>query len=379
MAIGVDGQFIVQVKIGNNAEFIERDDFLGLTIIEEAGNVLPTFSLTFKSTDEDIISQLNENNLIELKMGRDLQSLQDIELSTTKLKTQKEGADFRIYEATGFASEIDYITEHTLNITDNVSGVEAALEVANKSFKRVTSNITKSADKQVWIQHNITGKRFVSNCLMHADVSNSFPAFALTAEGEFILKDVNKLLSAGGIAPYDWRLVKEPTKRLIDIPFDSDYQITSKAGFINNWMGYGRETIVYDLITGKTEVVHEEPEVVLSLSKEVDKSSSISERYAGTQVQSDNVHGKYWESYNHNLMSLSNLSKVDVMTSFSNNYYPVKPLDLIMLNDKSTSNENVAGEYTSGIYIASKVVRQIEADMMVTTLVLNREAFNRVK
>jgi hypothetical protein len=115
------------------------------------------------------------------------------------------------------------------------------------------------------------------------------------------------------------------------------------------------------------------------LAKELDKATSITERYGGTQILSDNVHENYWNAYNHNLIQLANLSKIDCLLSFTDEYYEIKPLDLIMFNDKATEETSAAGEYTSGLYLCSKVVRKIESDRLLTTVMLNREAFNSVK
>jgi hypothetical protein len=378
MAIGVDGQFLLQVTIGGNIDFLGREDFYGLTIVEEAGNVLPTFSLTFKSDNEKLIQSMNEGNQLELKFGKTFDSLKDIQLTTTKLKLMKEGAEFRIYEATGFCAEVDYVTEHELAVVSQKSGIEAVIETAGNFFAQVNANIQKSNGKQSWIRHNISGKAFVNKCAMHSDLGTSFPMIAITAENEFILKDFETATAGGGL-DYDWRFTKNLIDPARDILFDSDYLHTSKAGFVNSWIGYGRETIAYDVVSGESQIVFEQPETVLALAKELDKATSITERYGGTQILSDNVHENYWNAYNHNLIQLANLSKIDCLLSFTDEYYEIKPLDLIMFNDKATEETSAAGEYTSGLYLCSKVVRKIESDRLLTTVMLNREAFNSVK
>jgi hypothetical protein len=368
MPFGIDGQYSLSLSISSKKDFVKKEDFVELTIIEEAGNVLPTFILMFSSTDEDILRLLHEGNVLKCQFGRDNNSLKDISLSVNKIKTSEEGSDKRVYEVSGFAGNINYITDHFLNISDKKSGIEVALETAKKSFSKVSSNITKSFDKQNWIQHNISDKVFINDCYSHA----------ITADGTFILKDILKDIDRPFTNQYDWKLTKE-AKLNKEITYDADYIIENQSGLINNWLGYGRKLIIDNAVTGVQTELFEKPKTVLSLSKDVPKDTTIDSRYGGEHILSENMHEKYHSAYNHNAIGLSNLSKVEQVISFSNYYYPVKPLDLIMFSAPSTELDSQSSEQVSGLYIASKVARTIQSDRMVTTLLLNREAFNKVK
>lgn len=378
MTIGVEGQYIFSASIDRYNDFIEEDDLIEFTIIEEVGNVLPTFSMAFVSSNEDILRLLNEGNIIKIQFGKDRNDIEDIKLSTNKLKTAKEGGDKRIYEISGFATDINYLTDHFQTILSKKSAVEATLEVASKSFK-IKSNIRKSSDSQVWIQYNISDKRFVNEIYTHADIDDSFLAIAILADGTFVLKDVLKDIDRNFSNLYDWKLTQDVIDESKDIRYDPDYLIDSNAGLINNWIGYGKNTFVNNMVTGVQDEVLEQPKTVLSLSKDVDKNSEIDKRYAGEVVINENVHENFHSSYNHNVLSLANLSKIENTVSFSDRVYKVKPLDLIMFSDRATDRDNQANEQVSGLYIISKVARTIMSKRVVTTLALNREAFNKVK
>jgi len=374
MSFGVDGQYILSISLNGNSDFIEPEDLEELTIYEYAGNILPTFELNFRSNDETLLKSLNEGNSINVQTGKSTSESIDISLYPNTLKTVKDGPDMRYYEVKGFAASISYITNHNLQITDEKSGIEVAIELGNDNFSKVESNVFKSSDKQKWIQPNITDKQFMNQVILHSDLGTSFPVYGITSDGIFIVKDLLKALSSG----FDWRLTKNPLKPN-DISYDSDVTIDSKSGFINSWIGYGKELKVINSIDGKVESVFEDPEVIMSMSKELDKSSDIERRFGGTRNINDNVHAKFWESHNHNLQSLANLSKIDNTLSFTDQFHYVKPLDVVMFTEESNSNTIQAGEEQSGLYIVSGVVRTFQMKRTSTVLILNREAFNQVK
>lgn len=377
MTIGVEDQYILSLTIGDNSDFLDADDLEEFTVVETAGNSLPEYILNFKAKDESIMKRLNEGNLIKAQFGRTKNDLKDINLSTSKIRSVKEGEEERFYETKGFAADINYITDHNTQITEEKSGVEVALEIANNNFTNVVSNIFKSSDKQRWIQYSISDKSFMNTCLLHSDLGSSFPLYAITADGTFILKDIVKDMVRTGL-PYDWkfsRIALDPT----DIVYDPDCSLSSKAGFINNWMGYGKEILGLNTETGVISSIIENPETILALSSSVDKNQSIGDRFAGTKIINENVHENYWAAHNHNLLSLANLSKVEIALSFFDEYRDVKPLDLVMFTDQATDFTLSAGEYQSGLYYVSAVIRTVQGRRMVTTVLLNREALNQVR
>ena len=374
MALGVDGQFFLSISLNGNTTFLNEEDLEELTIYEYAGNILPTFDLSFKSNDESIFKSLNEGNSLQVQVGKNSNNSVDISLFPSTLRTAKDGPDQRYYEIKGFAANIGYITNHNLQITTAKSGIEVALETAANNFSKVESNITKSNDSQKWIQHNISDKQFLNDVILHSDLGTSFPVYGITADNIFILNDLVDSLNQ----PFKWRLTKNPLKDN-DIVYDSDTTVDSKAGFINSWIGYGKELKVINSDSGTVESVFEDPSVIMSMAKELDKSKDISRRFGGVRHKNGNVHANYWASFNHNLQSLANLSKIDNTLSFTDSFFPVKPLDIIMFNEESLSNSLQSGEENSGLYITSGVIRTYQMKRISTTLILNRESFNQVK
>lgn len=372
--LGVDGQYILTISLNGNSEFLEPEDLEELTIYEYAGNILPTFELNFRSNDPRIFRYLNEGNSFSIQVGRSLNDSVDISLYPSTLKTAKDGPDARYYEIKGFAASIGYITNHNLQITAAQSGIATALQIANNNFSSVEGGLTTSNDSMKWIQPNITDKKFMNQLLLHSDLGSSFPIYAITADNRFILKDAQRAIQANT----DWRFTKTQRSRN-DIVYDSDVTIDSKAGFINNWIGYGKELKVINSVSGEVESVFEEPDVIMSMSNQLDKDQSIQQRFGGTKHINDNVHVNYWESYNHNLQSLANLSKIDNTLSFTDMYFPVSPLDLVFFSEESQENDLQTGEEQSGYYLVSGVVRTFQMKRISTVVIMNREAFNNVR
>lgn len=379
MLLGKEGQFVASINIDGIAEdFMEHDDLELLKIVEEAGNVLPTFMMVFSTYLEEVITKLNDGTIIKVSMGKTIEEMEDYELSVSKFSSKVVSNTLIEIECIGFASRINYITDQPMQITDEKSGVEVAIETASKHFN-VDSNITKSKDKMRWIQPSVTDKKFVTDCLLHSYTPNTFIATAITGSGDFIVRDIAKYLKAlrGG---YDWKFTKDNDGGPKTISIESTLKISSRSGFINNWTGYKKISNGIDVSKADTtDVFSEDATVLLALSDEVDKAKSIQDRFAGTKIANGNTHGTFWESYEANLKGLANLSRLGMGVSFSNEFRSVKPLQVAMYSQPSTENEDEASEYVTGLYIISNVTKTIQANMFNITCILNREALNVVE
>jgi len=376
MAIGVNGQYLLSFNLEDKKDFIKEADLAEFKLIEEAGNLLPTFELNFKSEDETILPLLNEGSDLDVQFGQDRDSLQDIALSVIKVKSQREGLSARNYQVIGILSALPYITDSQLSISTSKSGVEVLKDIVSKNFK-TKFNILKSNDKQIWIQPNSSDKKFVNELWMHSFLNNSFIATAISAESKFILKDIKKDLDRSFGKEFDFRFTNTP-KTSTDIPYDRDYILETQTGFLNNWMGYGREKLVYLLETGLDEFILEKPDPILSLTKELARRSGIEKRFAGTEMQNDNTHDKYWEAFLNNLTNLAVIGSVSLTLSFHNLFAPIQLLDLAMFRDDALSEPGSA-EFHSGLYYVSKVTRIVGKKQFITMVKLVRESLNQVQ
>ncbi len=374
--ISLKGQYLLSFDLGGNTDFIKETELNEFTIIEEAGNVLPTFALEFNTNDETILPKLNETVPLDLKFGVDLDSAIDIPLAIANLTQIENGKNGVTLAIKGLYNAIDYITDPKLNITSEKSGIEAISNIVSDNFK-LDSNVLKSSDKQKWIQPNIPNKKFVSDTLMHSYSSSGFFASAITIDGDFRIRDIEKIPKIVALSKYDYRLTMRP-KKSNDILYDNNPVVKSNTGFFNNWLGYGREIFEQKYEDGIVTPFIEVPKPVIALTKNLAKLDDIDKRFGGTSVINDNVHTNYWKAYWKNLTNLVSLSNIVITVTLDDKFYPIHPLDLIMLNIPS-KGDMFTSEYLAGLYYVSKVSRTLSNKKFSTTLQLCRESVNQIK
>lgn len=372
--ISVDKQYIISFSLGDNKDFIKRTELNEFTIIEEAGNLLPTFELEFNTFDETILPKLNETQPLNLLFGVDRDTAFDVPLSISTFVQIENGREGVTINIKGIYRANEYITQAVLNITNKQSGIEAIIDAASQSFK-VESNITKSTDSQNWIQYNISNKKFVTDTLLHSYKNNTFFIPAITIEGKFVLKDIMEDLARGN-GEYDYRLIMNP-KKTNDIPYDNNPVITSNTGFLNNVIGYGREVFEQNLEASTVVPFIETSEPIIALTRNLAKDSTIN-RNGGTKLINENVHENYWKAYFNNLTNIVSLGNISVLLTVDNYFYPIHPLHLVMLNIPSKI-ANHASEYLAGLYYTSKVSRTWSNNKFTTSILLCRESVNQVK
>lgn len=374
MSVQVKGQYYYQFSLASKKDFIQERDFVSFTMIEESGNTLPIFSLSFNTQDESILPLLNDGNEFKVTFGKDISTAISVPLAITSVNSDKVGQNKRNIVITGIYGTIAYMTQNRLAISTPQSGIEVISSVASKYFK-VESNITKSLDSQKWIQYNVSDRAYINSIWLHSDLDTSFPAIGISSDGKFIIKDIKRDLST----PYKWRFGKNKTDESRDIAIDGDPHIKTQTGFMNAWTGFGREKIVYDLDTALDTATLSQQEPIMALTAKMAKNSEIEKRFASVGIQNDNTHPTYWKSYLKNLTALSSFLNVTVTLSFHNDLKPVRVLDQVMYKEDDISQIEVSSAYLSGIYYVTKVARTVENTQLVTVVQLGRESFNQIR
>ena len=373
--IQVKGQFCLSLTIADKKDFVTIQDFIEFSITEYAGGLLPTYSLAFVSADESILAYLHEGQHIKIQYGKDVDSLQESVLYVGELNTPKEGDYKRMYELSGFAISLSYVSNCHTAISSSKSGIELALEIAKRNFTKVDSNITKSKDKQNWIQWGITDRSFLSHLVIRSDLMPSFPAMAIKADGTFILKDI--LLDIKNTKEPKYRFVRNDDPKYIN--YTNDTIVSSRPLYFNNWTGYQKEKKVLNFSNGQVESVSTSFSPIIALANSIDKDPSVANRFNGFELLNENVHSNFWKAYDHNLVHLTQMSKVELIVSFFSQFSKISPLDIVFLSESSTENKNNASEYNSGLYYVTRVTKSLQSKEVVTTVTLNREAINGTK
>lgn len=379
--VGINGQYIFTFSIGDQNDFIAENELEAFVMIEEAGNSLPTFQLTFISAIDTILSVLHEDNDLLVSYGKSAENMITSRLAITRVESNRVGQNRREITVVGLYSALGFLGNSNLFITEKVSGLEALQTIVKKHFT-LKSNIDKSLDAQNWVQPNITDRAFVNKLWLHSDLDNSFPAVGISSDGTFIVKDVLKELAEfkNKNPNYTWRFTPDPNDVTRDIMYDGDPVFSFDTSLINNWVGYGRQRLVYNTEGGTTSFVRQVAEPAISLTDQMVTRTGINKRFAATGIHNNNVHKNYWPAYQKNVASLAGFSSMKVTISFRNQFYPVKVLDLSMyLEETIEGNSSKSAQYHSGLYFISKVSRSISNRTFTTLVQMTREAPNQIE
>lgn len=372
--IGVEGQYVFIFAIGDNEDFITPSELVHFKIVEEVGNVLPTFELIFRLHDEEILRRLNEGNVLKISYGLDLDHMLDTELFITKhAQIKEEGTGYRLMDIKGLADYYEYTNNPKTTISGLSSGIEVITTTASTYFA-VDSNITESNDEQFWIQPNISDRAFVQELWSHSYLRNSFIGVGITADGKFIIRDMKEKIKGD----YDWRFIQQIDNTVKDIRYDIDFVPISHSGFINSWVGYGRDKVIRNLDTGINSTLTETLEPLSAIVPELNRKATMEKRFSEMGVINDNVHENYHRAYLKNISNLALLSNATITTSFQNLFKPIKLLDLIMFKTNKIGVDNLvfSSEVYSGLYMCSKIARTVGSQSFCTTIEMCKESFN---
>lgn len=381
MPIGISNQYYLQFDIDNStdtdySDFIDQEDLLSFTLIEETGNVLPTFELNFVTDDETILPLLNDGNDLEIKIGQSYNNNISVALTVSKLTSIPQGSSRRLVTAVGTLSAIPYANQSQLQITAVQSGIEALIATAKKTFTMDKfSNVTSSLDSQRWIQPNQSDRAFINDIWLHSNLQPSFPAIGITSSNTFIIKDIKKDL----LNSYRWRFTPDLQDATTDIYYDGDPVITMSTGFINSWTGYGKLKRQYNADTAVDQDIQTIPAPVMALTQQLAYRTGMQYKFDGIGVINGNTDANYWQTYLYNLTYLSLFGAVSLTLSFTNQYYPIQILDQVMYKDKSVSSSTGStSEFNMGKYYVTRVARTVGTKELNTVVTLSRESLNRV-
>lgn len=374
--IELKNQLKIRFDLEGYSDFIIEEDFNNLVIIEEAGNLLPTYKLTFTLSDPKLLPYLNEGATIKFSFGTTERDMKDCPLRILKKGIQKAGNYKYIITLLGVYDAIGYITDCKIRDFSSKSGVQVVNEVVSTYFKPVF-NISSSDDSQTWLQYNIPDKKFVNEVWMHSYIDQSFIGVGITVEGEFILKDIIQETKNKSANP-DWRFVNGQQVQDNDIIYQGDYIVNSETGFINQWVGYGRKRQVRTIEVPVDSIVELEPSPLISMSNKLDRASDSGTRTAQFGVINDNVHENWYKAYQQNLTNLALFGSTKIGLSFELGMMPIKILDLVMFKDNEVQTKSRIDNY-SGLYFITKVSRTISSRMISTVVELNREVLGDIR
>ena len=377
MAIGVEGQFHLSFTIGTERDFMALEDLHEFSETSEAGNVIPTFSLTFSTSNERIFGLLNEGNDIRVSFGQSYDSALDYVFCASKVSSSiNEGK--ATFSCIGLLSRLPYLSNPKRRIIGPLSGVEVAEQVCEENQLIFDSNIAKSSDSQRWIQANVSDRKFVSDCLLHSFVAGSFLASALSSDGQFRVRDIRKLAKeTEPVWIFNQTASRTSAPNEILYSFSPEYEVNT--GFINYWIGYGQEKGIFSLEDSDLRTISEDVRPVIALTDQLARRAGMEKKYQSTAIQNENVHPNYWKAALQNVTNAAVFGTIKITLTFEREFKDVRVLDLVSFFDSAIDDPNAGSSRAqSGLYLVSRVTRAVKNKQLSTTVVLCREATNEV-
>jgi len=375
--IGVEGNYLYKFDIDDRQDFIKSEDLIEFIHVAECGNALPTFSLEFYTQDQQILPYFNEGNVFKVSYGKWNTNLVDVPLRCVgHPKIEKRGNNsYRIF-VQGFYDALDYFKASTPYMSSRISGTDVIKGQAKLYFPKVDLNYSTTNDAMVWIRPSTSNKRFISDTWFHLHMPNSFPCVAITSEGIFRLYDMRKKLRGARGNRQDWTLTPDVQKDN-DIPYTQSYVIDHEKSFlINQWLGYDRQKLIYDLETGGDSTITESIEPLLTLSDTMNRYAQEEARREVVGVSNSNIHPNYHRACQRNLQHLLTFSSLSLRVAVDDLFYPIEPLDLVLLQDPDIKALGASDEFVSGFFFVSRVCKYIQSYQYSTTINLVREALN---
>lgn len=387
--IGIEGQYIFKFSIDTKTDFIVPEDLILFEITEECGLNLPTFKLAFRTTEPNILRYLNEGNDFKVSFGKSKDSLYEIILNIFTVYQNKNGDDANRIDVIGMMSKLPFLMTPKKQISDKKSGIEVLKEIGSRYFK-VDSNIEKSEDSMYWIQPNVSDKLYMMDLWFHSYLSKSFIACAIGIDGTLRIRDIVKkikdsqitnLTSVNNISiNYDWKVSGKITKDKNLITYLGNHMFQTDFGFINYYMGYQQQKLVWDLNEGTSTLTKETIRPLIALTNKLIRNAEIEFRESEIGIISENLHSNYWKAHLKNLSSLMIFSTVSLQFNFDNVFKDIKLLDLVMFDEYEIGTQKqVLNEQISGLYFVTKIVRTLTNGNYLTSVKLNREAINQPK
>jgi hypothetical protein len=367
---GIDGKFVAEFSIDGKPDFIDQDDLFDFTIIEQAGNIPPVFSIFFQTLDDEIPQYINEGIELKVTLGRSLNELEKYSLVFQNAEHNKSG-NRHLIKATGCINSLKYFDTKVF-ITDKINGATALEVVGGKHFIMDNQLDKTSSDKMYYRQYNISHKRFVNDIWLSTFIPDSFPLVGITSEGKMLLRDMKKIINN-----VKWDLFNQNKKDAF-ISIAPDYNIVSRKGFFNTYAGVGREKFLYNQDDAIGILQSEEVKSFIALTNKISVNADREKKSFENGVINENVHQNYWRSYLRNITSLANYSSIQLNFNFQNIFKPIHIYDVVYHKEIATDDKK-ASEYATGNYVVTKVVKRLQQESYITLVEASREAFNQSK
>lgn len=361
--IGIEGQFIFDLKTELNSSLVQYSELISFTSIEECGLLLPVFKISLIISDIKNLSYFHEGSIIKLAIGKTKKDLKYINLQVVQISETLESAKNLSIVATLYKPSYSRTTK--IRPFSNKTTVEVLKEIVGAYFE-IESNISISSDRRNWFQFGLSDKNFVEFLWLNSSISSGILALGCSAtDNKFIIKDIIKEFTKSS---YDFRAsYKQQNKE--DFQISNIFGTSGSYGFYNSWKAHNKTGFNFNPSTSEFESFDFGISSLLSTSNKISNNDEVEKDMVDITYSSD---FSYSRAKKYNLFALSNYSKYQIEVESVGYFHEIKLLDKIYLDLKEQSKNNE--EYFSGNYLVSRVVRSIVNNQYSTKVTLTRES-----
>jgi hypothetical protein len=358
--LGVEDQWVAYI----NEEDILSDEFRLLSISESADLSLPIAHLIFVTKDRDKMRRYTSPGyLVKIGLGfHEPRELSEFMVISKKMATYL-GNDQWIIDAWLILNHMNYYKLQRSNTYTSWSDQKTSSQVFNTVMSRygIQGDTASSSDKMLWLQHNISDRKFLEEVCSHGWFGNGLPAVGgIRLDGTAIYKPVDLLLKPKG---------KMGNVKLEEDDLElNEFTITSKDGFLSTWLGKTRNSPIHTIENDIDSVIS----TTLGTKIADDTGLFTSTRYAPISFENDNVHSNWAKSEAQNLQYKASMSATNFEVMLHGRFRDVSVLDCYR-NVWESGESEVSITELSGLWLATFVKHKIERNHYQIEIGFSRE------
>jgi hypothetical protein len=345
-----------------NDDDLYIDEFISISIEESVDLSLPICKIKFQTQRWEQVQKYSAPGCkVSVGLGKD-----SIETSCNMKVFKKDVQSFRgnnnwIVSLWLSYDSMDYYNKHKMEVYNSHSDLQRSSEVVSTVTSAIgfTPEVEQSDDKMLWLQHNISDRRFLEEVVTHGWFGEQKPTmYAARRDGKFIYKPITSLLTP----KFSFGQGDD-----VDIPTE-DQSIAKKDGFLTAWLGKERKIPFHSWEKGLDEEEIHTPDQHMSGFVGMDEAT----KYATIGQLNDNMHINWYKAEGQNLQGRASLSAATTEVILHKEYKDVYALDCFEgLFIKKDTMETILP--FMGNWLATKVVHRITDNHYSCTISLSRE------
>ena len=369
----IKDQITLLFSIGPVSDFVDEEDFKSMAIIKNAGGVRPLINLSFEVKNDNIVPYLNKGNLITIMYGVsepvDGPLIFEIE-SIDTAKQYRAGSVVNLMGSMYKPGFTNYMRSHNYG---NIKGFECIQKIAEQNNFKFITNVTRSNDKQLWVQSGMTDWQYLSHVFWRTyKDTDTFFAFAFDNENLYYY-NVRELLQAGPRWVLSVPNIANDTANGKIVNIGSYKADDSCLGQLTELAGKNQQTIAYNVDTGLFSTPESKLKTFTTMG-----TNKLNTREDGcrdftyaimTGDDHENCIAAINQNRRNNLLYSTHKLYVPVPVQYRN-FRLLDPVQVIPADPDASE---------AGMYFITGIVNQYQGQKYQTNLILNRESANNIK